>query len=98
MALDRIHPWQFGMLNLTEDGGNRIIKYTDQIYQGVSVCSQLALHYTVLTQYTCQRRLLRTTVRLRSNCALSSNGTLTSTACLGFTVYPNQTAVWDVFV
>ena len=25
------------MLNLTEDGGNRVIKYTDQIYQGVSV-------------------------------------------------------------
>jgi len=31
-----IEPWQFGMLNLTEDGGNRIIKYTDAIYEGAS--------------------------------------------------------------
>ncbi|KAL6304292.1 glycoside hydrolase superfamily [Sparassis latifolia] len=31
-----IQPWQFGMLNLTEDGGNRIIKYTDAISNGVS--------------------------------------------------------------
>lgn len=31
-----IEPWQFGELNLTEDGGNRVIKYTDQIYQGAS--------------------------------------------------------------
>ena len=37
ITLCSIHPWQFGMLNLTEDGGNRVIKYTDQIYQGVSV-------------------------------------------------------------
>ncbi|GBE78211.1 Mannan endo-1,4-beta-mannosidase F [Sparassis crispa] len=32
----RIQPWQFGMLNLTEDGGNRIIKYTDAISNGAS--------------------------------------------------------------
>ncbi|CCM05153.1 uncharacterized protein FIBRA_07362 [Fibroporia radiculosa] len=31
-----IQPWQFGELNLTEDGGNRLIQYTDQIYQGAS--------------------------------------------------------------
>lgn len=31
-----IEPWQFGELNLTEDGGNRVIKYTDAIVNGVS--------------------------------------------------------------
>ncbi|PCH33786.1 hypothetical protein WOLCODRAFT_177565 [Wolfiporia cocos MD-104 SS10] len=31
-----IQPWQFGELNLTEDGGNRVIQYTDQIYMGAS--------------------------------------------------------------
>ncbi|KAH9937103.1 glycoside hydrolase superfamily [Fomitopsis serialis] len=50
-----IHPWQFGMLNLTEDGGNRVLKYTDDIYEGASPND-------------------------------------------GFTVYPNQTSVWDIFV
>lgn len=100
MTLCSIHPWQFGMLNLTEDGGNRVIKYTDQIYQGVSVRRRLALDVVSRadTIHSCQRRLLRTTVRLRSNCALSNNSMLTSTTCLGFTVYPNQTAVWNVFV
>lgn len=29
-------PWQFGELGLTEDGGNRIIKYADAINHGVS--------------------------------------------------------------
>lgn len=33
----RIQPWQFGELGLTEDGGNRLIQYTDQIYEGVSL-------------------------------------------------------------
>ena len=31
----RIMPWQFGVLNLTEDGGFRTIKYSDQIFRGV---------------------------------------------------------------
>ncbi|KAH9950478.1 glycoside hydrolase superfamily [Amylocystis lapponica] len=31
-----IQPWQFGMLNLTEDGGNRILKYTDALVNGAS--------------------------------------------------------------
>lgn len=31
----RIMPWQFGVLNLTEDDGFRTIKYTDQIFRGV---------------------------------------------------------------
>ncbi|KZT05949.1 glycoside hydrolase family 5 protein [Laetiporus sulphureus 93-53] len=31
-----IQPWQFGELGLTEDGGNRLIKYSDQIYMGAS--------------------------------------------------------------
>ncbi|OCH95828.1 glycoside hydrolase [Obba rivulosa] len=37
-ALDTGHaimPWQFGVLGLTEDGGNRLIQYTDQIFRGV---------------------------------------------------------------
>lgn len=29
-------PWQFGELSLTEDNGNRIIKYADAINHGVS--------------------------------------------------------------
>lgn len=29
-------PWQFGQLGLTEDGGNRIIKYADALISGVS--------------------------------------------------------------
>lgn len=29
-------PWQFGELGLTEDGGNRVIKYADAINDGVS--------------------------------------------------------------
>lgn len=39
-----IHPWQFGMLNLTEDGGNRVIKYADEIYQGVSALLPAGSH------------------------------------------------------
>ncbi|KAI0652244.1 glycoside hydrolase [Trametes meyenii] len=38
-ALDTHHavmPWQFGELGLTEDGGNRIIKYADAINHGAS--------------------------------------------------------------
>ncbi|OSD03595.1 glycoside hydrolase family 5 protein [Trametes coccinea BRFM310] len=39
-ALDTKHagimPWQFGELGLTEDGGNRIIKYADAINHGAS--------------------------------------------------------------
>ncbi|EMD42174.1 glycoside hydrolase family 5 protein [Gelatoporia subvermispora B] len=32
----RVMPWQFGVLGLTEDGGNRAIKYSDQIFRGAS--------------------------------------------------------------
>ncbi|EKM61170.1 glycoside hydrolase family 5 protein [Phanerochaete carnosa HHB-10118-sp] len=39
-ALDTKHasimPWQFGVLGLTEDGGNRIIKYSDAVNHGAS--------------------------------------------------------------
>ncbi|KAH9898030.1 glycoside hydrolase [Cubamyces lactineus] len=38
-ALDTKHaimPWQFGELGLTEDGGNRVIKYADAINHGAS--------------------------------------------------------------
>lgn len=28
-------PWQFGQLGLTEDGGNRLIKYADALVNGV---------------------------------------------------------------
>ena len=30
-----IFPWQWGQLGLTEDGGNRLIKYADAIVEGV---------------------------------------------------------------
>ena len=39
----RIMPWQFGALNLTEFGGNRIIKYTDALIDGVSRSSSSSL-------------------------------------------------------
>jgi len=29
-------PWQFGMLGLKEDGGNRLIKYADALIDGAS--------------------------------------------------------------
>jgi mannan endo-1,4-beta-mannosidase len=29
-------PWQFGQLGLTEDGGNRAIKYADALINGAS--------------------------------------------------------------
>ncbi|KAJ7038094.1 glycoside hydrolase [Mycena alexandri] len=38
-ALDTKHgilPWQFGMLGLKEDGGNRLIKYADALIDGAS--------------------------------------------------------------
>ncbi|KAH9944067.1 glycoside hydrolase [Epithele typhae] len=38
-ALDTHHgimPWQFGQLGLTEDGGNRVIKYADALIDGAS--------------------------------------------------------------
>ena len=34
-------PWQFGALGLTEDGGNRIIKYADALNHGVSAIRSL---------------------------------------------------------
>ena len=30
-----IMPWQFGQLGLTENGGNRLIKYADALINGV---------------------------------------------------------------
>lgn len=29
-------PWQFGMLGLTENGGNRVLKYADMLLDGAS--------------------------------------------------------------
>ncbi|KIK71083.1 glycoside hydrolase family 5 protein [Collybiopsis luxurians FD-317 M1] len=46
-ALDTNHsimPWQFGALGLTEDGGNRLIKYADQILNGASPNDGLAIY------------------------------------------------------
>jgi mannan endo-1,4-beta-mannosidase len=37
-------PWQFGALGLTEDGGNRLIKYSDQILNGASPNDGLAIY------------------------------------------------------
>ena len=37
----RIFAWQFGALGLTEDGGNRIIKYSDAINHGVRIACLL---------------------------------------------------------
>ncbi|CAL1695444.1 unnamed protein product [Somion occarium] len=56
-ALDTRHaimPWQFGTLGLTENGGNRLIKYADALINGASPND-------------------------------------------GNTIYPNQTAAWDIF-
>ncbi|KAH8119717.1 glycoside hydrolase [Phellopilus nigrolimitatus] len=47
-ALDTNHagimPWQFGQLNLTESGGNRLIKYADQILDGASPNDGFAIY------------------------------------------------------
>jgi len=47
-ALDLKHagimPWQFGALGLTEDGGNRLIKYADEILNGASPNDGLAIY------------------------------------------------------
>ncbi|KAF5390292.1 hypothetical protein D9757_002857 [Collybiopsis confluens] len=46
-ALDTEHsimPWQFGALGLTEDGGNRLIKYADQVLDGASPNDGLAIY------------------------------------------------------
>ncbi|KAJ7492530.1 glycoside hydrolase [Mycena latifolia] len=39
-----IMPWQFGMLGLTEDGGNRLIKYADALIDGASPNDGLAIY------------------------------------------------------
>ncbi|KAJ3559765.1 hypothetical protein NM688_g136 [Phlebia brevispora] len=39
-----IMPWQFGQLGLTEDGGNRIIKYSDQLLNGASPNDGFAIY------------------------------------------------------
>jgi mannan endo-1,4-beta-mannosidase len=39
-----IMPWQFGALDLTEDGGNRVIEYTDAIINGASPNDGLAIY------------------------------------------------------
>lgn len=36
MVYYSILPWQFGMLGLKENGGNRLIKYADALIDGVS--------------------------------------------------------------
>lgn len=36
-------PWQFGMLGLTEDGGNHLFKYADMLLDGVSSIDLLML-------------------------------------------------------
>lgn len=47
-----IMPWQFGALGLTEDGGNRIIKYADAILNGVRNANLLYLGGTEVISYT----------------------------------------------
>ncbi|KAF8153892.1 hypothetical protein B0H34DRAFT_719516 [Crassisporium funariophilum] len=37
-------PWQFGMLGLKEDGGNRLIKYADALINGASPNDGLAIY------------------------------------------------------
>ncbi|PFH54548.1 glycoside hydrolase family 5 protein [Amanita thiersii Skay4041] len=48
LALDtkhgRIMPWQFGVLGLTENGGNRLIKYADALIDGASPNDGLAIY------------------------------------------------------
>ncbi|KAF8922466.1 glycoside hydrolase [Mucidula mucida] len=40
----RIMPWQFGMLGLTESGGNRLIKYADALIDGASPDDGFAIY------------------------------------------------------
>ncbi|KAF9044792.1 glycoside hydrolase [Hymenopellis radicata] len=40
----RIMPWQFGMLGLTESGGNRLIKYADALIEGASPNDGFAIY------------------------------------------------------
>lgn len=52
-------PWQFGALGLTENGGNRIIKYADAINHGVSRCPVPLLQYADGIKGFSQRRCAR---------------------------------------
>ena len=52
-------PWQFGAFHLTEDNGNRIIKYADALIDGVS---PLLVHTLVDAELLHTARLLRMTV------------------------------------
>ncbi|KAF7320427.1 Glycoside hydrolase family 5 protein [Mycena kentingensis (nom. inval.)] len=42
--IDRIMPWQFGALGLSESGGNRLIKYADALIDGASPNDGLAIY------------------------------------------------------
>ncbi|KZO91365.1 glycoside hydrolase family 5 protein [Calocera viscosa TUFC12733] len=55
-----IMPWQFGQLGLTEDGGYRTIKYTDQIFRGASPNDS----YTFYSNETALWSLFTTTAAL----------------------------------
>jgi len=39
-----VMPWQFGQLGLTEDGGNRVIKYSDMLVNGASPNDGFAIY------------------------------------------------------
>lgn len=39
-------PWQFGALDLTESGGNRLIKYADALINGVGPCFKVLIQTT----------------------------------------------------
>lgn len=53
-------PWQFGAVGLTENGGNRVIKYADALIDGVCLLKKPSVSYLV---FTYPRRPLQMMVR-----------------------------------
>ena len=95
-------PWQWGQLGLTEDDGNRLIKYEDAIVDGVSDGMTLVTLLNLTRLFLPRRRLPQTTVRARfasrsTSSSLSADPLMLLSALLGNTFYANQTQVWDVF-
>ena len=95
----RILPWQFGMLGLKEAGGQRYFKYEDRLIDGVSYSSSSVRGLSIdklLTSLFFEHRLHRMMVSLFSTSEITYPLD-THMLPLGFAIYKNQTAVWNVF-
>lgn len=85
-----ILPWQFGFLGLKENGGNRFIKYADEIINGVGALLFFFYFWVWCVQY----------IQASPNDGKSSWGfrlNFTLVFWIGFAYYKNQTAVWNIF-